>query len=197
MAYPTVNAPYGFIPVKRVDGMPFAGAMRSYKIASSYGTNILLGDLVIVNTNGTLEKFTGTTTGSPIGVFMGVSYTNPVTKQPTWDQMWPAGTNASDAMAMVIDDPMVAYRVAVTGSNSAMSSAKRSSIGANVAVVQGTGSTAMKTSGMSVLAGSEATTAAIPIRIIDVVQDTATGADDFPEVIVKINLSQVTNTTGV
>jgi hypothetical protein len=39
----------------------------------------------------------------------------------------------------------------------------------------------------------------LPIRVIDVVRDTATGADAFVELIVKINIGthQYTNSTGV
>jgi len=38
MAYPTVSAPYGFQPINRVDGMPYAGAIRQIPITASYGT---------------------------------------------------------------------------------------------------------------------------------------------------------------
>jgi hypothetical protein len=43
------------------------------------------------------------------------------------------------------------------------------------------------------------TTSTLPIRVIDVVRDTATGADAFVELIVKINIGthQYTNSTGV
>ena len=34
MAYPTVSAPYGFKPVNRIDGMPYAGQTRLIPIAS-------------------------------------------------------------------------------------------------------------------------------------------------------------------
>jgi hypothetical protein len=64
-------------------------------------------------------------------------------------------------------------------------------------VVPGTGSTTTGNSGASVLAGSETTTAAFPIRVVDVVYATATGSNTFPELIVKINLNQFNNTTGV
>jgi hypothetical protein len=49
------------------------------------------------------------------------------------------------------------------------------------------------------LLDSTATTNTLPIRIIDVVRDTATAADNFPEVIVKINfgMHQYNNATGV
>jgi hypothetical protein len=48
-----------------------------------------------------------------------------------------------------------------------------------------------------VLAGSQAVTSTFPIRVVDVVTETATGADAFPELIVKINVAQFDNATGV
>ena len=195
MAYPTVSAPYGFQPINRVDGMPYAGATRQIAIASNYNTAIFAGDLVQVVTGGTLEKFTGTTTGSPVGVFMGVQYVN-AQGQTVQAQYYP-GTSVSNAVAYVVDDPVAAFKVAVTNSSSVVTSAARAAIGSNMAVVQGTGSTIYGDSGQSVLAGSEATTAALPIRVIDVVPATATGTDTFVELIVKINLHQYNNTTGV
>ncbi len=70
MAYPTVSAPYGFHPINRVDGTPYAGQTRLIPIASTYNTAIFYGDLVKIVAAGTIEKFTGTTTGSPSGVFV-------------------------------------------------------------------------------------------------------------------------------
>ena len=76
MAYPTVSAPYGFQAINRVDGMPYSGATRLIPIDSAYNTAIYAGDLVRIVATGTIEKFTGTTTGSPSGVFVGVQYVN-------------------------------------------------------------------------------------------------------------------------
>ena len=195
MAYPTVSAPYGFQPINRVDGMPYAGATRQINIAGTYNTAIYAGDLVVVVTGGTLEKYTGTTTGSPVGVFMGVQYVN-AQGQVVQAQYYP-GTSVTNAVAYVVDDPMAAFKVAVTNGSSVMSSAARAAIGSNMSVVQGAGSTISGDSGQSVLAGSEATTAALPIRVIDVIPATATGTDTFVELVVKINLHQYNNTTGV
>lgn len=197
MAYPTVNAPYGLKPINRLDGMPYAGAVRHIKIASGYNVNVFNGDLVQIVTAGTAEKFAGTTTGSPVGVFVGCSYTNPTTKQKLFSQYWPAGTVAADAVAYVVDDPNAVFKVAVTDSSSDMSNAARAAIGSNMSLIQGTGSAATGNSGVSVLAGSEATTNTLPIRVIDVVTDTATDADEFVELIVKINLHQYNQATGV
>jgi hypothetical protein len=197
MAYPTVEAPYGFKPINRLDGMPYAGAVRHIKIASGYAANVFNGDLVSIVAAGTVEKFAGTTTGSPVGVFVGCSYTNPTTKQKQFDQYWPTGTVAADAVAYVVDDPNAVFKVVTTDASSDLEAAARAVIGANVSVVQGTGSATTGNSGVSVLGSSAATTNTLPIRVIDVVPETATGADAFVELIVKINIHQYNNTTGV
>jgi hypothetical protein len=41
------------------------------------------------------------------------------------------------------------------------------------------------------------TTATIPVRVIDVVPETATAADTYTELLVKINTHQYNDTTGV
>ena len=195
MAYPTVNAPYGFQAINRVDGTPYAGQTRLISIASTYNTAIYAGDLVKIVAAGTIEKFTGTTTGSPSGVFVGVQYVNSLS-QFTPAQYYP-GTSVTEAFAIVVDDPMAAFKVAVTDVSSVMSSAARAAVGSNMSVLAGTGDANTGNSGASVLAGSEAATAGLVVRVIDTVDQTKTAADTFVEIIVKINLHQYNNTTGV
>jgi|TARA_R110000824_G_scaffold365060_2_gene553544 hypothetical protein len=187
MAYPTVSAPYGLKPVNLIGGQVFAGATRKFKIASGYAANLLYGDVVKIINDGTIEKDTGTATATPVGVFLGVSYTDPGQNQPIWKQYWPTGTVASDAMAFVCDDPDQLFRVAVTAAGSStISSVARTAIGNNSALIQGTGSTITGDSAVSISA-TTATTNTLPIRIIDIVPDTATAADTYVEVIVKWN----------
>ena len=195
MAYPTVSAPYGFQAINRVDGTPYAGQTRLIPIASTYNTAIYAGDLVKIVAAGTIEKFTGTTTGSPSGVFVGVQYVNSLS-QFTPAQYYP-GTSVTEAFAIVVDDPMAAFKVAVTNVSSVMSSAARAAVGSNMSVLAGTGDANTGNSGASVLAGSEAGTAGLVVRVIDTVDETSTAADTFVEIIVKINLHQYNNTTGV
>jgi hypothetical protein len=197
MAYPTVSAAYGFKPINRLDGMPYAGAVRHIKIASGYAANVFNGDLVSVVTAGVVEKFAGTTTGSPVGVFVGCSYTNPTTKQKQFAQYWPTGTVATDAVAYVVDDPNAVFKVVSTDASSDVEAAARAVIGSNVSIIQGAGDTNTGNSGVSVLGSSADTTNTLPIRVVDVVPETATGADAFVELIVKINIHQYNNTTGV
>ena len=116
MAYPTVAAPYGLKPINRVDGMPYAGATRKFAIANT-APAIYYGDLVQLAA-GKVTRITSATPTGMVGVFLGCSYTNPTTKQPTWAQYWPANTAITDAQAIVVDDPMAAFKIVVTDSNS-------------------------------------------------------------------------------
>lgn len=191
MAYPTVSAPYGFQPIDRVDGMPYAGATRQYAIDNA--ADIYNGDLVVL-VAGVIYPFTGTDAGYPLGVFMGAQYTNSM-GQTVQGQYYPAG--AANGVAYVVVDDQAAYKVVVTDAQSAVvDTTTVAAIGSNMEVVQGTGSTTTGNSGMSLLAGSEIDTSTFPIRVVDVVPATKT-ATGYPELIVKINVTQFARATGV
>ena len=184
--------PYGMIPVKRVDGLPYAGALRKYVIASGYNTNIFFGDVVALVAAGTVEKDTGTATATPIGIFMGTSYTD-ATQGFINRQMWPANQVASDALAFVCDDPTVLFKIQANGSM------VQGTVGANFALVQNAGNTLNGNSANALAAGAGATTATLPLRMVDFWQgpESAVG-DAFTDVLVKWNAGhQLGNTTGV
>ena len=201
MAYPTVSAPYGLKPVNLIGGQVFAGATRLMQIASGYATNIFYGDLVKRISNGTIELDTGTTTATPCGIFLGVSFTNGSTGQVQQQQFYPASQaikSGTQIFAVVADDPDTLFQVAVVSGTTTISGVGITAIGNNATLVQNAGSTTSGNSAVAIL-DSTATTNTLPIRIIDVVRDTATAADNFPEVIVKINatMHQYNNATGV
>jgi hypothetical protein len=201
MAYPTVSAPYGLKPVNLIGGQVFAGSTRQMEIASGYATNIFYGDLVKRISDGTIQKDTGTTTATPVGVFLGVSFTNASTGQIQQQQYYPASTaikSGTKIFAVVADDPDTLFQVAVVSGTTVISGVGITAIGENATLVQNAGSTTTGDSKVALL-DSTATTSTLPIRIIDVVRDTATAADVFPEVIVKINfgMHQYNNATGV
>ena len=201
MAYPTVSAPYGLKPVNLIGGQVFAGATRLMEIASGYATNIFFGDLVKRISDGTIEKDTGTATATPVGVFMGVQFTNGSTGQVQQQQFYPASqaiASGTKIFAVVADDPDTLFQAAVVSGTTVITGVGITSIGNNASLVQNAGSTTSGNSAVAIL-DSTATTNTRPIRIIDVVRDTATAADNFPEVIVKINatMHQYNNSTGV
>jgi len=201
MAYPTISAPYGLKPVNLIGGQVFAGSTRLMEIASGYATNIFYGDLVKRISDGTIQKDTGTTTATPCGVFLGVSFTNGSTGQVQQQQYYPASqaiATGTQIFAVVADDPDTLFQVAVVSGTTVITGVGITAIGNNATLVQNAGSTTTGDSKVALL-DSTATTNTLPIRIIDVVRDTATAADNFPEVIVKINatMHQYNNSTGV
>ena len=201
MAYPTVSAPYGLKPVNLIGGQVFAGSTRLMQIASGYATNIFYGDLVKRISDGTIEKDAGTATATPCGIFLGVQFTNGSTGQVQQQQFYPASQaikSGTQIFAVVADDPDTLFQVAVVSGTTVITGVGISAIGNNATLVQNAGSTITGNSAVAIL-DSTATTNTLPIRIIDVVRDTATAADNFPEVIVKINatMHQYNNALGV
>ena len=204
MAYPTVSAPYGLVAVNRVDGMPYAGAIRQIPIASTLATAIYDGDIVAIVAGGTAAKSTVTVDSTTAaanytaGVFMGCQYVNSQ-NQTVQAQYYPGNAAATSAVAYVVDDPLALFKVAVTFSgNATVTTVNQSIVGTNMSVRQGTGSTTTGNSGVSVYAtNAQGNAAALPVRVIAVVPETATGANAFTEVYVKINNHQYNNATAL
>ncbi len=197
MAYPAVSAPYGLVPVNRVDGLPYAGATRNFKIASGYNTSIFKGDAVALVTGGTVQRDTFDAAMTPVGVFMGCSYTDPVLKYKIFSNYYPADTVASDIEAVVVDDPNVIFKVAVVSSGTTIGDLAITDIGANVAGVNNTGSTATGNSACAI-SDTSATTATLPFRIIGLVEETKNASGGYTEALVKWNAGhQYNNTTGI
>ena len=179
MAYPTVSAPYGLKPINLIGGQVFAGSTRNLPIQYGYATSMFYGDLVY-QTNGFANRTTLTSNSFasgkiPVGVFLGCSYTNPLTKQKFFSQYWPGGTLAGDAVAIVTDDPDTIFKIAVVSSSTTIASANQEMIGYNLQLVDNTGSTTTGNSAIAALGltASPATTSTFPLRVIDVVRDTA------------------------
>ena len=198
MAYPTVSAPYGLEPVNRIDGMPYAGAIRQIPVAAAFATAVFNGDTVQTNADGYLILSTTTNSGAIVGVCVGGQYVNS-SGQTVQSQYIPAAASTATnlAYAYVVDDPMALFKVAVVSSGTTMSSAGRAVVGTNLALVLNAGSTTTGNSGFAVTLTGAGTTATIPVRVIDVVPETATAADTYTELLVKINTHQYNNTTGV
>lgn len=175
MAYPVVSAPYGLKPINLIGGQVFAGSTREYAIANGYNTNIFYGDFVGL-TRGNLQRISVTsgTLGSLAGVFLGCSYTNPVTKQKQFSQYWPAGTAAGDAVAIVCDDPDTVFKAVICSSGTTVASGARAMIGQNLAMINNTGltSTGNSLNALAAPTDTPATTDSLPVRVLGLVTDT-------------------------
>jgi len=125
MAYPIIDAPYGLKPVNLIGGQVFAGSTRMIPILQGYNTGLFNGDVVQMAATGTVAISTlaisatsqaaQTVVPATVGVFVGCEYsppTGPIYGQQR-AQYWPAGTNATDAVAYVVDDPDTVFKSAV------------------------------------------------------------------------------------
>jgi hypothetical protein len=202
MAYPTISAPYGFKPVNRFDGIPYAGATLQYPIASTYNTAIYNGASVKI-VGGTIELSGATTTGTIIGVAVGFQYVN--SQGQTVQAQYYPGTSVTNAIAYVVVDPTAEYKVSLTasGAPTVVVGANASIIGTNLAEIQnGTGSatTGDAQSSCVIPANGAGSATTLPWRVVGLVPDTAyvsSGVTLYPEVLVKVNNPQLTALTGV
>ena len=188
----TTASPYGLKAVNHIGGTPYAGATRLLPIASGYAVNIYNGSIVQIAAAGTVEIVT--TTGAAagnvfppgvIGVFVGVTYTDPNLGTVVFRQNFPTGTVATDIQAYIVDDPDVIFMA------QADAAVTQADLGQNthLAAVQST-TTGDTTNGNSNTAvdATTATTAAFAFRIVDFVDSpTSTVGDAFTDLLIKFN----------
>jgi len=212
MAYPTVNKPYGFKPINLIGGQVFAGATRQRRIASS-AASIGFGDLVKFASDGTIVVTESSeTTAAPAtgyaGVFLGCQFVSSVTGQPTWSQSWTSGTSVKAntfIYAYICEDPDQLFQVAVVSSGvvvptqaDAAAALTYNNVNNNAAVVTNTLNTTTGDSQQAILLSSANVTASLPIRIVDLVPDTAYTVSStvyYPEAIVKFNMPNISGST--
>jgi len=199
MAYPIVSAPYGFKPLNRLDGLPYAGATRKIPIEYAYAQNLFYGDVVqisggtIVRSSMSAASSPGTAVAGTIGIFLGCSYTNPSTGQKLFAQYYPASLAANDAEAIVVDDPRALFKAVVTVQGSSLANTSTTIgylnpyyVGSNLYMVGGaggvsgsttTGNSAQSVSGAVITSGTsgagDRVTSALPWRMVGVVPETA------------------------
>jgi hypothetical protein len=204
----TTAAPYGLRPVKRADGMPYAGATSEYLIdPAGEATNLFYGQVVHIGADGYIALSTatgadgttnalptGTTLTGSIGVFVGCEYVN-AQGQLIHAQYYPSGYAAPTGTAIkayVVDDPNVLFQAQLDGA------ADQTDIGANTffaaAQSTSTGNTSTGNSTSALDATTVTTTAAF--RIVAAVSPIT---DAYPDVLVKFNpgYHSLTNAVGL
>ena len=192
MAYPTVSAPYGFRPINSIGGTPYAGSTRLVPIDSGA---MYTGDLVeLLSTGKCAVIASGTSAAQTLGVCVGVQYTN--SSGQTVQAQYAPASGVTNAVAYVVDDPRALFQVAVVSSGTTIASLGRTAVGQNTSVILNAGNANTGDSAQAI-DDTTATTNTLPIRIVDVVPATATGADAYVEMVVKINTHTYNNTTGV
>ena len=155
-------ATFGLRPVGNLGGN-YNGSFRQYPILSTESTAIVFGDVVKLTDAGattTIQKDTGTTAATPIGIFMGCRYTDISTGQTQFSQVW-SGAAHTNGMVYVADDPNILFAI------QADSTVNDDDLAANCALVQGTANTTLGISRVSLDISTAANTAALPLRVVD------------------------------
>jgi len=200
-------SPYGLKAVNHIGGTPYAGSTRLLPIASGYGVNIFNGSIVSIVAAGTIEIVVTTGNGGAadaaafpagtIGVFVGCTYSDPVTGNLTFSQYWPSGTAASDAQAYIVDDPDVVFMAQADAAVTAADLGQNTHLAAIQATDTGSTTTGNSTSAVT---ATTATTAAFAFRIVDFVDSpTSAVGDAFTDLLVKFNagVHSYNNSTGI
>lgn len=190
--------PFGMIPTQQLAAGYNTQGFNSYNIEDGEATSIFYGDVVEILTTGFIEKDVGTSTLTPIGVFVGCSFVSTGTGYFLNSQSWPGATTsgittgAGRPMALVVDDPNAVFMI------QADDTLTQAAIGANAAIVQTAGTSAIGKSRNALSASSVNTTNTLPLRIVGLAElpDNAWG-DAFPIVLVKFNNHQYTTQTGI
>ena len=200
----TTASPYGLIPVKRADGMPYAGATSEYLIdPAGEATNLFYGQVVQIGADGyialttatgadgTTNAFpTGTTLTGSLGVFVGCEYIN-AQGQVIHSQYYPSGTTGV-VKAYVVDDANVLFQAQLDGA------ADQSDIGANTffAAAQSTSTGSTRTGKSTSALESTTVTTTAAFRIVAAVSPIS---DAYPDVLVKFNpgYHSFTNAVGL
>ena len=180
----STSAPFGLRPVGTLGG-EYTGGFRQYPILSSYSTRICMGDIVKLVDGGsttTIEKDTGTSAATPIGIFLGCRFIDVSTSQLTFSQQW-SGAAHTEGMAYVADDPNILFAIQADGT------VNDDDLGANVELEQTASSSTFGTSRVSIDISTTATTASLPVRIVDFLggHDGDERGTSFPIMVCKFN----------
>ena len=171
---PTTKALNGLTPSRRFAGGATPTQPRNYRIASGTASNIFTGDLVHIRL-GNIDVVSANTgdVDAPIGVFMGCYYEED--GEPKWRDFWPTGTSASNAYAIVCDDPQATFEIQADASCTVGDIMEL-----NFPVTRGAGSTFTGRSGFGLKVAGTSGVAGM-VRIIDFVDTAGNNIDNTSE----------------
>ena len=171
----TTKALNGLTPSRRYSAGANTVQTRNYRIASGTASNMFTGDVVMVKEGNTTPVTVGNgNVNPPIGVFMGCFFEE--NGEPKFRQFWPAGTSASNAYAIVCDDPQATFEVQCDASSSVGDIMEH-----NFEATLGAGSTFTGRSGVGLDISTRTSGVAAMFRIIDFVDTPGNDIDNGAE----------------
>ena len=187
-----IDQPFGLRPIAKVGSAPGGTTgTTKYRITSGAGA-MFTGDIVKQANDGSVVQ--GTAGDAARGVFMGCFYTDPSTSKPRFNNTFPNGTAASDAIAFVADDPDQLF---IAQQDSASANAVAADLNLNANLVVGSGNTTTGISGMEIDSDSKNTTATLNVKLIDFYDTPSNDATANNSIlVVKINNHELGSHTG-
>lgn len=188
------SAPFGLKPVRYRDGKPYLGQTNAYNCPASDATALFLGDPVqlagsaAADGKATITRATAAGGAYVLGVVQGFIFTDAM---PTGKNR-PASTNMT---ILVADDPDLFFEAQEdsVGGNLAVTS-----VGLNIDLVAGTGSTFSGYSGFMLDTSTAAVTATLQCKIHGFSDEPSNEAPGtYGRYLVSINLHQLNNPTGI
>ena len=199
----TTSSGYGFVPVKRSDGMAYAGAQDAFLITpAGVSQNIGYGSVVEISAgyvqlasgdgaDATTNNLGGSSIGA-IGVFVGCEYVN-TQGQLIFAQYYPSGT--VNATAYVITDPNVTFQCQADGAIA------QTALGHNapLSTTQHATTSVNTTTGKSnVMLDATTATATKAFKVVGFVTKSGSAIGDaYTDVLVKINAPYHQYGTGI
>lgn len=204
---PATASPFGMEAIASTTAAPNNLANRQFLIDPTYTQELFNGDCstllasgYVARTNGVAAA--GTDQGVPNGVFSGFEFTSLVTKQRLQSNYFPGSASVlttDPIWAYVNDDPMALFMVQMAATVNS-TAATLSLLGQNAAITLNAGNVSFGRSRNS--ASSPATTATLPLRIIDIprLPSNPFGTSTVPQymnVLVRFNTHQYLTQLGV
>ena len=187
-----IDQAFGLRPIAKVGSAPGGTTgTTKYRITSGAGA-MFTGDIVKQANDGSVVQ--GTAGDAARGVFMGCFYTDPSTSKPRFNNTFPNGTAASDAIAFVADDPDQLF---IAQQDSVSAYAVVADLNLNANLVVGSGNTTTGISGMEIDSDSKNTTATLNVKLIDFYDTPSNDATAINSIlVVKINNHEFGSHTG-
>jgi|SRR5215831_1294704 len=160
------NSPFGFKPIRRLDGAAWSGNLTSRKILGTNNNVICKGDVVITVSTGYIDVgAAGKTDHSNLGIFYGCHYFNATIGYNIWSNRWPGSNSGAlnssiDVDAFIIDDPLVVFEVMASAA-----AIPFGAIGENADYVVATGNVLSGISAWT-LNSTTGSTATFPFRVV-------------------------------
>jgi hypothetical protein len=140
-----INKVNGFRPVRYLNGAAWNGQFRKYIVPASDGTAMFVGDLVKLETSGSVDGYTAVVqaaaSNAVIGAVVGFEIDPADLNTPQYRKA------STKRVVYVADDPNLIFEAQEDGVTTPIAAA---SIGLNVNVVVGSGSTVTGASGMQI-----------------------------------------------